>query len=318
MPEWIKEQVEGRRIDILLFDRFSNHCLANTVEPLRAANELASMPLYRWRYLTLDGSPVRSSSGLVVEPDAALREAARGDYLFILPSYGFRQWATPACSAALRAAARRYGTLVGLDTGSWLLAEAALLLDRRATIHWHELDGFAERFPDIDVCRERFVIDGDRITCGGAMAAFDLVNQLIADHHGEALRLEVGFLFMYDGTAAGPPAWLPAARSGLVRRAIALMRENVEEPLAVAVLARRVGRTQRGLEQLFKRELGATPRTVYRRIRLLAARRLVDETALPIAEIAVRCGYADPSAMTRAFAAEFGRPPRAIRASAGG
>jgi transcriptional regulator GlxA family with amidase domain len=313
MPDWIKSHSGSRRVDILLFERFSNHCLANTVEPLRAANELTQNRLYDWRYLTLDGGPVTSSSGLLVEPDAALRDGARGDMLFLLPSYGFRVLATPACLAALRAASRRYSVLAGFDTGSWLLAEAGLLTDRQATIHWQELEGFAERFPDVEVWRKRFVIDGDRITCGGAMAAFDLVNQLIAGHHGEALRLEVGFLFMHEGTVARVSDVSPAPRGGPVQRAVGLMREHLEEPLPILEIARRVGQTQRCLEQTFQRDLGASPRTVYRRMRLLAARNLVGETDLPVAEIAVRCGYADPSAMTRAFTAEFGSPPRAIR-----
>ncbi len=313
MQNWIKSRVGCRRFDILLFERFSNHCLANTVEPLRAANELAPGTLYAWRYLTLDGQSVRSSSGLSVEPEAALRDGPHGDYLLVLPSYGYRQLATPACRSALRAAAPRYKALIGLDTGSWLLAEAGLLSGRKATIHWHELDGFAERFPDIEVERERFVIDGDRITCGGAMATFDLVTRLIAEHHGEALRLEVDHMFMHEGTVGHAPGTWPTAKSGAVQRAVGLMRANLEDPLKVSAVARRTGRTQRSLEHLFRRELGASPRTVYRRIRLLAARKLVDETALPVSEIAVRCGYGDPSAMTRAFKAEFGVAPRAAR-----
>ena len=61
-------------------------------------------------------------------------------------------------------------------------------------------------------------------------------------------------------------------------------------------------------------ELGAGPQKVYRRMRLLAARRLVEQTGLTIVEIAIRCGYRDPSAMTRAFGAEFGVSPREVRA----
>ncbi len=316
MPDWIKNATKCRQIDILLFERFSNHCLANTVEPLRAANELAARRLYNWRYLTLDGRSVTSSSGLLVEPDAALRNDCRGDLLFVLPSYGFRDLATPSCLAALRAASAQYETLAGLDTGGWLLAEAGLLSGRRATVHWHELDAFAERFPDIEAVRERFVIDGDRITCGGASAAFDLIGGLIARHHGEALRLEVSFMFMHGGTVARMPDRAPVPRSAMVQRAIGMMRENLEEPLSLAVLARRLGQTQRRLEQAFRRDVGATPRTVYRRLRLLAARKLVEETNLPVAEITVRCGYADPSAMTRAFSTEFGLTPRALRTTA--
>ena len=305
-----------RTIDVLLFDRFSNHCLANTIEPLRAANELAPGALYKWRFLTLDGSPVTSSSGLLVEPNGALRSDSRRDELFVLPSYGFRALATPACCSSLREASSRYARLAGLDSGSWLLAEAGLLAGRKATIHWHELDAFAEKFPEITAVRERFVIEDDRITCGGAMAAFDLALELIARSHGESLRLEVSFMFMHEGTVAQPLGHLPSGSGGAVRQAVSIMRENLEEPLSVPALAHRTAQTQRSLEQRFRLELGASPRTVYRRLRLLSARKLIDETDMPISEIAVRCGYADPAAMTRAFKSEFGNSPRAVRKNA--
>ncbi|WP_206057259.1 GlxA family transcriptional regulator [Nitratireductor sp. XY-223] len=296
---------------ILLFEQFSNFCLANTVEPLRAANDVARRRLYDWHFLTLDGNPVASSSGLSVAPDTALRNGPGGDLLFLLPSYGFRALANPACLAALRAAARRYSTLAGLDTGSWLLATAGLLNGRPATIHYEELEGFSEQFPEIDVRRERFIIDDDRITCSGAMATYDLMSELIGRHHGEALRLEVGWLLMQGRSPAGEAP--VAARSTAVRRALRVMQECVEVPLPLGIIARRAGLTQRALEQRFKNELGASPRTVYRRIRLLAARKMVDETQLPVGEIALRCGYENPSAMTRAFVAEFGMTPRDVR-----
>ena len=116
-----------------------------------------------------------------------------------------------------------------------------------------------------------------------------------------------------QGGSPGGDAPIAAARSTAVQRALRAMQECVEEPLPMNQVARRVGLTQRALEQRFRSELGAAPRTVYRRIRLLAARKLVDETRLPVGEIALRCGYESPSATTRAFAAEFGLTPRDIR-----
>ena len=312
MPDWFKSSVSTRRVGILLFEQFSNYCLANTVEPLRAANDVARRKLYDWHFLTLDGEAVNSSSGLSVAPDAPLRDGAGGEFLFLLPSYGFRTLANPASLAALRSAATRYRTLAGLDTGSWLLAAAGLLDGRPATIHWEELEGFSESFPEVDARRERFVIDGDRITCSGAMATYDLMSELLGRHHGEALRLEVGWLLMQGSSSAGD-APITAARSAVVQRALRAMQEHVEEPLPLKQVARHVGLTQRVLEQRFRSELGAAPRTVYRRIRLLAARKLVDETRLPVGEIALRCGYESPSAMTRAFVAEFGLTPRDVR-----
>lgn len=308
MPSWSNPQGPSARVGLVLFERFSLYCLANSVEPLRAANMLGRRPAYDWRFLTLDGQPVQSSSGLEVAPHGRLGDDDGGDMLFVLPSYDFRAHATAACARALRAASLRYRTIVGFDTGSWLMAEAGLLHGRAATIHWEELAGFAERFPDVQVRRERHVIDGDRITCSGAMAAYDLVTELIGRRQGEALRLEVTDLLM-----AGGSSQVGTSRDRVVDRALEIMRESLEAPMSIARIARQVGRTQRTLEARMQGVLGATPQAVYRRLRLNLARKLAEETALPVAEIAVRCGYGDASAMARAFRAEFGRSIRQLR-----
>ena len=155
------------QISILLFDRFSNHCLANVLEPLRAANDLSGQQVFDWNIVVLAGQGVHSSSGLRLEADAQLADM-RGDILMVMPSYGFLTHANVTSSRALRAAARRFDTLAGLDTGSWLLAQAGLLDGHRATIHWDELDRFSERFSEVDVQKEAVIYDRNRITCGGA------------------------------------------------------------------------------------------------------------------------------------------------------
>ena len=68
-----------RHIAILLFPDFSNLCLANAVEPLRAANTLAQRPCYRWQFLGLGPGPVRSSSGLPVTPERVLGDLQSAD-----------------------------------------------------------------------------------------------------------------------------------------------------------------------------------------------------------------------------------------------
>ena len=307
MPNWKKSSSRTLRVGVLLFDQFSNHCLANAVEPLRAANMLSGRALYEWRFLTVDGRPVHSSSGLAVSPDGRL-EAASGDMLMVMPSYGVRDIPRDAAHAGLRAAARRFRALAGLDTGSWLLAAAGLLEGRRATIHWEELNGFAEAFPDLTVERARFVIDGDRITCSGAMAAFDLVLHLIGAAQGQALAMEIEQLFM---TRDGPRSHAGGGR--LVRRALAAMQENLETPLAIGAVAAQAGCSARRLSDAMRAALGAAPQVVYKRLRLNYARKLARETEFSVAEIAWRSGYENPSALTRAYRAEFGVTPRGDR-----
>ncbi len=313
MPIWSKSVTKSRKLSVLLFDRFSNNCLANAIEPLRAANEISGQRLYDWQFVTLDGEPIHSSSNLKIVPDGSLNDACSGYAILVLCSYDFLLHGTPACLAALRTAATRHEVMIAMDAASWLLASAGLLHERRATIHWEEQVRFAERFPDVTTLRDRYVIDGDRISCTGAMAAYDLSSQLVADHHGEALRLEVGLMLMHDGTSSQQAYPLPQARSDVVKRSIKIMLENQEAPLSVSTLASRAGLSQRRLQDLFSKELGTTPSVVYRRIPLATARHLVSDGSLPIGEIACRCGYQNVSAMIRAFVAEFGVPPGKLR-----
>lgn len=311
MQKWAKTSAAVQHFGVLLFDGFSNHCLANTVEPLRAANTLSGRVLYDWRFLTMSGRHAESSSGMQVAPHNRLSDAS-GDLLAVMPSYDFRNYTGWQIQTSLRAASTRFDSMAGLDTGSWLLAEAGLLDGHQATIHWEELTGFEERFPEVETLRERYVIDRDRITCSGAMAAFDLVLHMIGRDHGQALALEVSQLFMTRDSARSHTGGAGAA-SRVVNRALAVMEENLEEPLPIAEVARRAGRTQKALEARMQADFGATPQQVYRRLRLNLARKLVTETDLSVAEIALRTGYETPAAMTRAFKSEFATTPQRLR-----
>lgn len=312
MQSWNNSGKAVARIGILLFDGFSNHCLANTVEPLRAANHLGRRAHYRWEYLTLSGGPAISSSGLRIVPDAPLKDAA-GDLLMVMPSYGVRSYLTDPVLRGLRSASARFTVLAGLDMGSWLMAKAGLLNGRIATIHWEELTAFAEAFPDLTVARERFVVDGDRITCSGAMASFDLVLHLIVQSLGPALALEVEQLFMAPGSTTTVPA--VTARQRLSRRAVAVMQDNIEAPLPLPKVAALCRSSQRALELAIRQDFDMTPQQLYKVLRLNVARRLAETTTLPLAEVALRCGYRNASAMTRAFQIQFGLPPSHARLS---
>ncbi|MEM1273353.1 MAG: helix-turn-helix domain-containing protein [Pseudomonadota bacterium] len=302
----------AKTIALLLFPAFSNLGLANAVEPFRAANTLSPKARYAWRYLSLDGAPVASSSGLVVTPEGTLSDAA-GDLLVVLPSYGHQRWATPNCLRALRAASRRFGTLAGVDTGAWLLAAAGLLDGRRATCHWDVLTEMSERFPEVDLVTDRFVVDGNRLSCGGATTTLDLMLHRIEQDHGAVLAHEVAALFMHGEPMPGARPTLSAMPAPRIRAAAALMRRAVEKPLPIPTIAAQLGLTRRALEQSFRAAGGPSPGALYRRIRLSEARRMIVETHLSVTEIAGRAGYLDPSALTRAFRAEFGATPQSMR-----
>lgn len=299
------------QITVVLFPRFSNLCLANTLEPLRAANDLSGKSLFHWQLAGMTEGPVTSSSGIDIQTSTALSDA-QGDMLIVLPSYGFQSAATAQTRAALRAASNRFTTLAGFDMGAWLLADAGLLDGYQATLHRDEIDAFAERFPTVDTLQVSYVRDRDRLTCAGGAAALEPMLDLVALQGTAELRLDVALLFHAPGVAGRPGA--PTASSRQVARILDLMGQHLEEPLPLPQLAETAGLSLRGLDRLTRDKLSTSPAALYRRLRLLKARKLVQDGDMAVTEIALRTGYADASAMTRAFRREFGASPRDLRA----
>lgn len=302
---------EPTRINVLLFDSFSNHCLANLIEPLRAVNSLTRKQLYTWQLLTLDGAAVASSSGIRVSPDGAL-SGESGDMLAVMPSYRVERFDNYKTVRSLQSAAKRHAVLAGLDTGPWLLARAGLLDGHQATIHWEEHSRFEEAFPNVDAVRARYVRSDDRLTCSGAMAVFDLMCALIAQDHGPLLAMEVGQYFL-SPSAETNRVDAPRGSRRIVKSAVDIMQAHLEVPLTIPNLAKRVGCSQKTLEVAMQEDLQISPLGLYRKLRLNLARKLVSESDISITEICGRCGFDNPSAMTRAFKAEFGMPPRGFR-----
>ena len=304
-------------IAVLLFDQFSNHCLANAIEPLRAANTLSDKEVYSWDFRSLEGGVVTSSSGLPVQTEP-LGQSKRGAALFVMPSYGFKQAARDATRRALIAAQKRYELIVGLDMGAWLLADAGLLDGRRATIHWEELDQFAETFPEVEVEPARFIFDQDIATSAGAAAAMEFALHLIERNQGAMLRLDVAGLLMHGERRDFKNRDFRPTGDQLVDGAVAVMRRKLETLTTIEAIASAVGLNQRQLEHVFDEKLKTTPQSVYKTLRLNEAARLIKSTRFNIAEIAIRSGYSDASAMTRAFREQFGMSPSKYRKESGG
>jgi transcriptional regulator GlxA family with amidase domain len=293
------------QLTFLPFDGFSNMVLASAVEPLRAACDISGNALFRWQVATLGGQSVRSSSGMQLRADTALEEIERADALVIVAGYGVREQAEPPqVRAAMRTAARRADSLMGLDMGAWIMAASGLLRGRRATVHWYELDAFSEAFLDVDVVADSYVVDRDRQSAGSATSAMSLILELIRDRAGDALAHDVSTLFIYDTAEAR------RAESGTLSprlgRAVRWMLKFIEDPLPLSEISAQAGVSLRSLDRMFHRELGVSAGQYYRRLRLTQARSLAMETSMPTHEIAARTGFGSAATLARAFKVQFG------------
>jgi transcriptional regulator GlxA family with amidase domain len=194
-----------------------------------------------------------------------------------------------------------------------------LLEGRAATTHWEDMEDFAAAFPGTDVRPDRYVIDGPVFTSGGASPTFDLMLHLIRSRLGMAVALDVASVFIYDQSRASTDAQPLVSLGRLdgydprLAHSIRLMEQHIDQPLPVASVARRAGVTPRTLENIFRKSIGETPGAYYLRLRLNAARRLVVDTRVPMADIAARTGFSSAATFSRAFANSFGEAPSQFR-----
>ncbi len=111
--------------------------------------------------------------------------------------------------------------------------------------------------------------------------------------------------------APGSPAW--QGTSAAVGRALRLLGEGALDHGSVDELAAKVGAGGRHLRRLFEEHLGASPLAVAQTRRVHFAKKLLDETGLPITEIAHAAGFASVRRFNTAMKGVWGAPPRELR-----
>jgi transcriptional regulator GlxA family with amidase domain len=294
-------------------------CVASAVDPLRAANRVTGETLFDFKLVSMTGDPAVTTCGLPVAVAGRFDPAEPVDMLVVVAGFGTQNYATAALLSGLRRAARSARAVGGVEAGTWLVARAGLLDGRSATTHWEDMEDFSAAFPDTDVRPDRYVIDGPVFTSGGAAPTFDLMLHLVRSRLGMAVALDVASVFIYDQTRAATDAQPLVSLGRLdgydprLAAAIRLMEAHVDRPLTVAAIARRTGVTPRTLEAIFRTAIGETPGAYSLRLRLAAARRLVVDTRVPMADIAGRTGFSSAAAFSRAFSRTFGTAPVLLR-----
>jgi AraC family transcriptional regulator, glycine betaine-responsive activator len=305
----------------LTLPNYSMIACANAIEALRMANRVSARSAYKWQLLTADGAPARASNGMSLHPSTTLAAARALDIVFVCGGLDIRRSTGRNVLSALRQLARQRVPLGALCTGSFALAEAGLLSGYRCAIHWENLAAIREEFPDIHFLDDLYTIDRDRITCTGGIAPLDLMLTLTRARLGEAIAERIASQFIVErGRRANErQPLLPAAPAGVsherLEQAVRLIRSKLDERLPMSAIAGGVGLSTRQLERLFKRHLGHTPAVLWKRLRLERARTLLTQTAMPITDVSVACGFTTAAHFSTAYRQQFGRSPSTERAT---
>jgi transcriptional regulator GlxA family with amidase domain len=312
-------------VGFILVPEFTLMAFSGFIEALRhAADEWdRSRQIHcSWTVLGHDLSPVKASCGVEIMPWETLRDPREFDYLVVVGGLtrGHEQ-IHPSIETYLKRAARENVALVGLCTGSFVLARAGLMNGHRCCVHWFHMEEFEAKFPNVNAESDTlFLIDHNRITCAGGGGAVDLAILLIERHLGRDKTLKCINQMVVDEIRRHnhPQSRLghhsySNVRNPMVRRAILMMEHHICDSLPVSRIAQELGTSTRILERAFVAEVGKPPARFARELRLSYGRWLLEHSSKSVTQIALECSFSDASHFAKCFRRTFGYAPLDVR-----
>ena len=313
-------QAPKRQIGFVLLEGFSMIAFSNAIEAFRMANYVSTENLYGFSVagLSADGH-TSASNHISVNHTAQMAELLNCQLIFVCGGFDLSKLKNTGLRTWLQRFAQKGIALGGLCTGAFALADAGLLNDYRASIHWENMLASKETFPQTHFNTSIYTIDRNRYTCSGGTAALDLCINIVRLHHDRKLSDAVAEQFTLSTLRSeDDPQHIPLSsqlNSGYnyVVEALVLMDKNLEEPLPIHELAQLLGISVRQLERRFNSYFNKPPQLYYIEVRLLHAKRLLKQTNKSIMDVALACGFSNPSSFSKAYRSQFSLTPSQTR-----
>lgn len=300
--------------------------IADHITSRQRRGESLRLPVVESRLLSLNGKPVTTACGMRLPVDGSIDDDAPPATVVYLPG----MFVGSNADVYMRDHARQVervvqwlveqyrggATLAAVATSNLLLAEAGLLQRMRVPMPWVMESFLHRRYPGITPERHQAIVSADRIWCAANLSSsLTLAIELLRQYS----TVSVGSLVaQYIQPAERLPDSAPLmTESGednlLLTRAMALIQRRCTKTIDYAKLAASLAVSQRTLIRHFKKHLGITPQAYQQQLRLDSAKRLLDTTAMPIAEVAGRVGYTNTAYFNRLFLQRVGISVKAYR-----
>ncbi|APG85711.1 GlxA family transcriptional regulator [Sinorhizobium americanum] len=319
-------QPQRLKIGFILSRWFTLSAFALFVDTLRLASDQldrSGRVLADWQVLGSTRHLITSSCGVQVAPTSDFVDPGEFDYIAVVGGLlSVEQPVDHETIRFLKRAASKSVPLIGLCTGSFILAEAGLMKEHQTCVSWLHYHEFRERFPDHDVRPDRlFNLDRKRGSCAGGSSAADLAAALVRRHISrdaernalEVLQIEKA-RSQFDIQTRQPLH--DYVNDNRVMATLINMEQHLEGGITIEQLAASVGLSRRQLERLFSEKAGMSPALAFRRLRLDRARHILLTSKKPIIEVALDVGFVNTSHFTKEFRRTYGRTPAEIRDSA--
>ncbi len=305
---------------------------STAVGPMEVFSHAGSL----WNYLTgkrqvprfnvatasADGGLVLCDGPIHIKPRYSLKDIRKTDLIFI-PTTGVSIYdvveRNPAVVPWLHKWHKRGAAIASVCSGVGLVAETGMLDGRRATTHWALADKFREMYPKVKWMPELMVTEDHGFYCGGGVhAALDLSLYLVQKFCGHDIAMQSAKALLIDM----PRAWqagfavVPLKtehHDDAISTAQDWLHENFHKPFPLDAPARRVGMSLRNFVRRFKQATGDSPLIYLQKLRVAAAKRLLESDHRTMQEISDAVGYQDVAFFRSLFQRHTGVSPSAYR-----
>lgn len=271
---------------------------------------------------SVDGRAVRCDGSIRIQPDAALADIRKTDLIFV-PTTGLEIDNVVERNAPvvpwLGRWSKKGAAIASVCSGVGLVAASGLLDGKRATTHWALAERFREKYPRVKWMPELMVTEDSGFYCGGGVhAALDLSLYLVEKFCGHEIAMQSAKAMLIET----PRAWqagfaiVPLKtehRDENISSAQEWLHSNFHKNFSLETPARSVGMSLRNFVRRFKQATGDSPLMYLQKLRVAAAKRLLEGGHRTIQEISDAVGYQDVAFFRDLFRRHTGVSPNAYR-----
>lgn len=316
-------------VTVLLINETFSSTAIGPMEVFRHAGELWNVltgtqpnPRFRVTTASVGGHSVRCDGPIEIRPAAALTDIRKTDLIFV-PSTGPNVEGVVERNAPIVPWLRRWHkrgvAIASVCSGVGLVAASGLLDGKRATTHWGLADQFRQKYPKVRWMPELMVTEDGDIYCGGGVnASLDLSLYLVERFCGHEVAMQTAKALLIET----PRAWqagfaIVPLKTDHSDEAISCAQEwlhqNFHRTFPLEAPAQRVGMSLRNFVRRFKQATGDSPLIYLQKLRIAAAKRLLESDHRTMQEVGDAIGYQDVAFFRQLFQRHTGVSPSAYR-----
>ena len=314
------------RIMVLVTDGVSLITLSSTLEPFQHANTILGHERFELLLVSLRDTDPITKAGISVTCQAQSSEVLehcnitqRPDQVILCCGQVLAEHDKGPMQAFVQKLVKSSVPFFALGAACAAVASAGLINGEKCAAHWKTIAPLGECFPGIKFQNVLFARDGKITSCAGELAAFDLIVGFIDNMCGSRIGGEICNHFLASGKRSGATVQLLNGDALICederfQQVLRIMTDAIETPVSIAEIACLIRLSTRQIERIFARHGFDSPLKYYTNLRLTRAHQLIEQTHMPLTEVALACGFDSLPAFSKNFKRVYGTTPKQARA----